>query len=97
MVSSDLRAGMTESADHRTANHTAWPVLDPLATSVRPNLGDYDRARAAFSWDEAARGLDGLPGGGLNIAHERSTGTLRAHAGTRSPCGSSGRTWTCSI
>jgi acetyl-CoA synthetase len=41
------------------------------AWKVVPNLVDYERARAAFSW-EAARGeLDGLPGGkGLNIAHE---------------------------
>lgn len=35
-----------------------------------PNLGDYQQARASFTW-EAARGeLDGLPQGGLNIAHE---------------------------
>jgi acetyl-CoA synthetase len=38
---------------------------------VAPNLRDYDQARAAFSWEEARRDLDGLPGGrGLNIAHE---------------------------
>ncbi len=37
---------------------------------VRPNLVDYDSARASFSWDDARRELDGLPGGGLNIAHE---------------------------
>ena len=38
---------------------------------VRPNLAHYDAARAAFSWEEARRALDGLPGGrGLNIAHE---------------------------
>jgi acetyl-CoA synthetase len=36
-----------------------------------PNLADYDRARAEFSWHDARRRLDGLPGGGgLNIAHE---------------------------
>jgi acetyl-CoA synthetase len=36
-----------------------------------PNLRDYARARATFSWDAARRELDGLPGGrGLNIAHE---------------------------
>jgi acetyl-CoA synthetase len=36
-----------------------------------PNLDDYDRVRATFSWDAARRELDGLPGGqGLNIAHE---------------------------
>ena len=38
---------------------------------VPPNLGDYAAARKAFSWEEARRRLDGLPGGrGLNIAHE---------------------------
>jgi acetyl-CoA synthetase len=39
--------------------------------AVRPNLEDYARVRAAFSWDAARAALDGLPGGrGLNIAHE---------------------------
>src|SRR3972149_4682925 len=37
---------------------------------VRPNLYDYEAQRASFSWDELARELDGLPGGGLNIAYE---------------------------
>ncbi|WP_430295760.1 acetate--CoA ligase [Sinomonas sp. B1-1] len=35
-----------------------------------PHLADYDAERAAFSWDDARRALSGLPGGGLNIAHE---------------------------
>jgi acetyl-CoA synthetase len=36
-----------------------------------PNLGDYEVARAAFSWADARRALDGLPEQrGLNIAHE---------------------------
>ncbi|HJV55205.1 MAG TPA: acetate--CoA ligase, partial [Methylomirabilota bacterium] len=36
-----------------------------------PNLGDYEAARTAFSWETARAELDGLPaGGGLNIAHE---------------------------
>jgi acetyl-CoA synthetase len=39
--------------------------------AVAPNLADYDSVRARFSWDEARRELDGLPGGrGLNIAYE---------------------------
>jgi acetyl-CoA synthetase len=38
--------------------------------AVTPNLLDYERTRAEFSWDAARRALDGLPGGGLNIAHE---------------------------
>jgi acetyl-CoA synthetase len=38
---------------------------------VVPNLVDYERTRAEFSWAAARRALDGLPGGGgLNIAHE---------------------------
>ena len=37
---------------------------------VQPNLVDYDTERARFTWADARRELDGLPGGGLNIAHE---------------------------
>jgi acetyl-CoA synthetase len=35
-----------------------------------PNMPDYDRARAEFSWAAARGRLAGLPGGGLNIAYE---------------------------
>jgi len=36
-----------------------------------PNLLDYQQACTGFSWQDARRQLDGLPGGrGLNIAHE---------------------------
>ncbi len=34
------------------------------------NLDDYERCAASFSWTQARSLLDGLPGGGLNIAHE---------------------------
>ncbi|MBE9553510.1 MAG: acetate--CoA ligase [Proteobacteria bacterium] len=37
---------------------------------VGPNLRDYGETRASFSWEKARSQLDGLPGGGLNIAHE---------------------------
>jgi len=40
------------------------------AVAAAPNMLDYDAACATFSWDAARRDLDGLPGGGLNIAHE---------------------------
>jgi len=52
---------------------TSWPVIHKRQDDrrVAPNLSDYDRARADFSWAAAGRRLDGLPGGGgLNIAHE---------------------------
>jgi len=39
--------------------------------TVAPNLRDYSRTCAVFSWDQAHRELDGLPGGnGINIAYE---------------------------
>ena len=34
------------------------------------NLADYEECARAFSWEQAWGLLDGLPGGGLNIAHE---------------------------
>jgi acetyl-CoA synthetase len=49
---------------------------------VAPNLVDYGAERARFSWEQARKALDGLPGGrGLNIAHEavdrHASGPLR--------------------
>ncbi|MCC6707403.1 MAG: acetate--CoA ligase [Gammaproteobacteria bacterium] len=35
-----------------------------------PHLDDYRRVCAEFSWEQARGMLSGLPGGGLNIAHE---------------------------
>ncbi|WP_432072756.1 acetate--CoA ligase [Streptomyces wuyuanensis] len=37
---------------------------------VPPNLADYDKACAGFTWSQARSELAGLPGGGLNMAHE---------------------------
>ncbi len=44
------------------------PAVDQIR--VRPNLNDYAAQRDAFSWDGIKNELPGLPGGGLNIAHE---------------------------
>jgi len=52
---------------------TTWPAIAKPESGwrVRPNLIDYAAACRSFSWEDAARQLDGLPGGrGLNIAHE---------------------------
>jgi acetyl-CoA synthetase len=43
---------------------------DPGTMTVPPNLVDYAATCASFTWDQARSALDGLPGGGLNIAHE---------------------------
>jgi acetyl-CoA synthetase len=49
-----------------------WPTLhkDPSALTVPPNLPDYERECSSFTWQTARQNLDGLPGGGPNIAHE---------------------------
>ncbi|MFJ7123200.1 acetate--CoA ligase [Streptomyces albogriseolus] len=48
-----------------------WETIHKdTAPVVPPRLTDYEEARAAFTWDRARAALAGLPGGGLNIAHE---------------------------
>ncbi|NIJ12405.1 acetyl-CoA synthetase [Saccharomonospora amisosensis] len=48
-----------------------WPPIGkPAPVRRSANLTDYERARREFDWDRAAAALSGLPGGGLNIAHE---------------------------
>jgi acetyl-CoA synthetase len=42
----------------------------PEEMGVRPNIADYDRARMELDWKDIEPELDGLPGGGLNMAHE---------------------------
>jgi acetyl-CoA synthetase len=66
------------------------PVLRKTrdAGAAAPNLDDYDRVRAAFTWDAARALLDGLPGGrGLNIAWEavdrHAAGPRRDHVALR--------------
>jgi acetyl-CoA synthetase len=54
---------------------------------IAPNLVDYEGAMRDFSWAGARRDLDGLPDGGLNIAHEAVTrharGPLRERIAVR--------------
>lgn len=61
---------------------------DVASLSVRPNLIDYDAARAEFRWEAARKRLTGLPGGaGLNIAFEavdrHAQGSRRSRAAIR--------------
>ena len=59
----------------------------PAGHAVAPNIRDYAAFRSRFSWDEARRELDGLPAGGLNIAHEtvdrHAAGARREHIAIR--------------
>ncbi len=38
--------------------------------SLTPNLTDYEEERRTFAWEKIAEAFEGLPSGGLNIAHE---------------------------
>ncbi len=67
-----------------------WKTIEKprQGLAVVPNLSDYERARAEFSWKAARRELDGLPGGrGLNIAYEaidrHAAGPHRDHLALR--------------
>ena len=46
------------------------PIIKTSESASTANLRDYDTACVDFSWDDARRLIDGLPEGGLNIAHE---------------------------
>ena len=46
-----------------------WPTI-PKDDATRAAANLTDAVRARFSWADARDMLDGLPGGGLNIAHE---------------------------
>jgi len=49
----------------------AWERIRKLPEDrAGANLSDYEEYAKTFSWEEARGLLDGLPGGGLNIAHE---------------------------
>jgi acetyl-CoA synthetase len=57
----------------------AWQLIrkDSDQRQPSPNLGEYGEACSGFSWETIRRELAGLPGGGLNIAHE----AVDRHAG----------------
>ncbi|MDP1784955.1 MAG: acetate--CoA ligase [Sulfuricurvum sp.] len=47
-----------------------WIEKDLNTLPIQPNLLDYVKERESFTWEDVADQLDGLPSGGLNIAHE---------------------------
>ncbi len=50
---------------------TPYPPIEKTGPfRLAPNLPNYVRGRAEFTWDEAESYLSGLPSGKMNIAHE---------------------------
>jgi len=67
-----------------------WQTIVKTRRRLResPNLVDYERVRADFSWTKARSELNGLPDGkGLNIAYEavdrHASGPLSNHVAIR--------------
>jgi len=59
-----------------------YPVIEkpkPEDMPVKPNIADYDALRQKFSWDEIVKELDGLEGGGLNLAYEAIDRHTKTH------------------
>jgi len=59
-----------------------WIDKTPETFSVQPNLLDYEKECRHFSWEDVGNCFEGLPLGGLNIAHEaidRHANGLLAH------------------
>ena len=68
---------MTSAAPRERPVEVIEKHADPFG--VPPNLHDDPAFRAAFTWDQARAALEGLPGGGLNIAHECVDRHAREH------------------
>ncbi len=70
-----------------------WPTIEKpkRCWKIIPNLVDYERTVAAFSWESARRELNGLPNApGLNIGIlnekcHRMVGSRRGSYGQISP------------
>ncbi|WP_460072906.1 acetate--CoA ligase [Streptomyces sp. YKOK-I1] len=58
-------------------------ILKDTDPAVPPRLGDYELTRSAFAWSQARSELAGLPGGGLNMAHEAVDRHVAAGAGDK--------------
>jgi acetyl-CoA synthetase len=63
----------------------AWSAIPKASASAgrTPNLVDYEAARRTDAWADARRLLEGLPGGGLNVAHEAVDRHARGAGGQR--------------
>ena len=66
-----MRAIMSDlDVSARGAAREREPIRKRPGSYARANLQNYDEFSKTFSWADARGLLDGLPGGGLNIAYE---------------------------
>ncbi|MFA5600156.1 MAG: acetate--CoA ligase [Phenylobacterium sp.] len=63
---------------------TPWPTIRKTpGERAQANLKNYEAATSRFRWEAARAELAGLPGGGLNIAHEALDRHIQAGGGAR--------------
>ncbi len=58
-------------------------IRKTAADGAGANLAEYDECARTFSWQQARELLDGLPGGGLNIAYEAVERHVKAGRGDK--------------
>ena len=68
---------------------TRQPITKRSEDIAGCNMPNYADAVARFSWDAARNLLDGLPGGGLNIAYEAVDRHVAHGRGHRARCAGS--------
>jgi acetyl-CoA synthetase len=82
MSTTDSTASRSEKGSR--SDQRQWELIRKRPEDyVDANLRDYDECTSTFSWDKARGLLDGLPGGGLNIAHEAVDRQVKAGRGDR--------------
>lgn len=70
---------------------TAETIFKHAADRDDANMPDLARERATFTWEAAREALDGLPGGGLNMAYESVDRHVEQRRGSRAAIRWSGR------
>jgi acetyl-CoA synthetase len=77
-------AANARNADDSRPEQRQWDRIRKRPEDYRgANLPDYEQSTRTFAWDQARGLLDGLPGGGLNIAYEAIDRHLKAGRGDK--------------
>ena len=83
MTTTDTAAN-SRSADGSKPEQKQWERIRKRPEDYRgANLLSYEECTRTFTWDQARALLDGLPGGGLNIAYEAIDRHLKAGRGDK--------------
>ena len=78
MTTTDTAANSSNLGEPRP-EQGQWERIRKQPENYRgANLPNYEECTHTFAWDQARALLDGLPGGGLNIAYEAIDRHLKA-------------------